>query len=367
MGTTNAMKRADALDLEKSRPQRFSMSLVRGSGECLLSCRFGREANVGGEAATLGSIWHDMASVVGEHAILTKASRVEPVEAVALAQRAVERPAEAGPLSFAHYETALALIEKWAATMSFGRADQTRRAEAAFRDVLADSTGVDRVISARIDWLTVDGAAATIDDYKTGGHLPPQAEFEGPDWTLNRPQLVHYAWHVFRQFPQVETVVGTERYVRYGVGRSGVLTRDDAARYERYLRAAVTRIVRAWDAGEFPATPGTWCAWCAMPDRCPLPESVRPASAVRTMEQAEAQAAARAVEQERSKRRDAALKGFLDRDAAQTVSFGDKERGWVMRTERRLDKARLDQTGLNLDEYKTERTSVTWTERRRKS
>lgn len=350
---TAAMAAGAALDRAKgaSRPARVSQSLVRAASNCLLAARMSRDmGDTGGPAATLGSLFHEAAAAVGEAAILRDEERIAPDAATQIARAALARPGEVAPLSFAHHEAVLELVAGWAEVMTFGAAP-VRMVEAAFRH---DLDG--RTISGRVDWLAVDGATATVEDYKTGRVMPP---FDGDDWIEDRPQLAHYAWHVFRAYPDVEVVMAAERYVRFGVAREVMVDRDLAARYEAFLRAAVARIDGAWDRDEFPPTPGSWCRWCPAPARCPLPEDARPES-IDTREAAEAQAGALAVEDARREARTRALKAFLDREDAETVRVGDRDVGWMRKTERRLDTKALEAAGVDVDAYRVARQVTRW-------
>jgi hypothetical protein len=318
-------------------PQRWSMSLIRSMGECMRSAQLQRECDITGQAAHVGRLFHEIAAKVGAETVAAGRDAVDPRFAEQTAKDILAHPDEHGPLPKDAYLDVLDLVGRWARMADL---QPGTRFEVSSRQELRNWT-----LSARLDTILLDAAGTCwVTDWKTGWAPPP------PGLPV---QGEIYAWHGFRLHPDAERVVYEEIYVRSGRSCGPVtINPADLDGTEAWLETSLTAFEDALGHGPLPATPGSWCAHCPSPDRCPLPAWARPASEVRSEDDAAAQLEALLVEEARVKARKAAIRAWLEATGQRVVSVGGEEIGWNRETGSRLDTEAL--TGVvDLDEYRT--------------
>lgn len=337
-------------------PKRFSVSMIGSSTQCMLRMRLDRETSVTGVFATIGSAAHEVFGTCEFRAQLAGLSQMYPSEAEAIAHRVLGHPERPAAMTAAMYNYVVDISKTWAGRVVFPLDADTWVIEHPFRIPIVDhEEGVTYTLSGRMDEYAIWGTHYRVRDWKTGPGLPTQRQVEE-----EHSQLQLYALAAFHEFPFLETFECTEFYTRAGVPRTVELTREHLEDLRRWLISRCRTIVKAYHSGRFEATPGErWCNTCPMPRRCPLPEQVRPASILRTEDEAREQIEAWLVEDARKKQRQGAVRGFLEAHTAPTIEVGGKEYGFVPKKERKLNEARLaeilEQHGLRKDDlYETE-------------
>jgi hypothetical protein len=211
-----------------------------------------------------------------------------------------------------------------------------------------------RNLSARLDLVHKDEEVVEIHDYKTGRHVPKSIY-----WAF-QPRC--YAWHAVQRWPDTGLVMVTEDYIRRGVPRTVVFTREYIdGTITPWLAGVLTRLVAAYAAARFDEQPGSWCATCPLPEACPLPENTKE-GAIASPDDVLAKAGALLVLDARRKREQTMLRTHMKQLGVGPVPAGDKLLGYHTVTEQAMDKTKLAEAGIDLDAYRTpvEREKFEW-------
>lgn len=295
-------------------PERFSMSFLRSAEGCLRRAHHERLGDMTGPDAVVGRIFHEIAGAIGWTTVLRGHTTPDYVEAEQVAQRVLRAPEEHDPMSRATREAVLSLVSRWITSPSC----EFHPEERFELDLRNDIDG--RVVSARIDRLVIVDTTAWIKDYKTGrGQIPT-----GPT-----PQSDIYAWSAWQTFG-VERVVFEQHHVLFGVASTPVVYEiDDLLAVDDFLRDQVARLESAYArGGELPATPGDVCGMyggCPVADTCPAREWTRPATTLRSHEDALKELAALMAGEQTIKQRQDAIRGWLEREALAALVDGEAE------------------------------------------
>lgn len=325
-------------------PERLSMSFLRAAGECLLGAKLARDlGDPSGPEARVGHFFHEAAATIGFAAIMRGLERVPVEEALAITRRVLARPEDPDPLSPAAYFDVLELVASWAGRVTWPADADYAAVELSYRHRAPSG----HVLSARIDRLAVYGSFAEVIDYKTG--RPRASDDFDPDRPETRPQLPQYAWHVAQEHPDVQTFQLTEDYVRWGGPTSIIMTRDQVERFGGYLDVQAQRVHAIYADDAIEPTPGSWCRNCVAPQRCPLPEELRPES-VQDVEDAVDAASALLVLDARRGKLTKALRAFT-REHGNVVA-GDREVGYFDVTTNSVDPELLAAAGIDLDSFR---------------
>lgn len=302
------------------RPARYSMSYVRAAGGCLRRAHYERIADVTGEDAIIGRVFHEGAAAVGFAVTLRGDTRPRPGEAVRVMRHVMARPEEHDPLPRKVWEEVLALADRWERWAEFRPGEQF--------EISAVHEMRGRPLSARIDRLYIDGREAWVNDYKSGWAEPPST----PRPT---PQGDHYSWHVLQDHPDLDGVWFTADHVRFGPGRPYWYSRDEILNVvAEHLFDAVGRLDAAYDAGgELPANPGGAChAYgrpCPVAKSCPAKTWTRPSTLVETEEEALGQFRGLLVEEASIADRKAGIRGWLERTHTRALALNGTEIGFT--------------------------------------
>jgi hypothetical protein len=176
----------------------------------------------------------------------------------------VEIIKEAGlPVNAPEFDTLMALAWKFVANHQF-EWDLIVDLEETYTTEIAGVT-----FTGKPDVVEIQDRVATVKDWKTSWSIDPETELRGSF------QGRAYAKQIFDAYPQVHTVRLIWEYQRWDKTREVVLTRSDLADIEAMLETLVARITRSRETGEWPASPGKWCALCPAPHKCPIPEMYR--------------------------------------------------------------------------------------------
>ena len=132
------------------------------------------------------------------------------------------------------------------------------------------TTEIDGVMfTGKPDLVEIEDRVAIVTDWKTGWAVDPETELKGSF------QGRAYAKQVMDAYPHVHTVRLVWEYQRWDKTREAVLARSDLADIDAMLGTLVARITRSHATGEWPASPGKWCAICPAPQECPIPQAYR--------------------------------------------------------------------------------------------
>lgn len=329
-------------------PDRFSMTLLRTAEQrCPLAARMSRDpgGDATGEDAVLGRLFHEAAAAVGFAAIAQDAEQVNVGQAMDVARSALRRPADPEALGWHHYTALLDMVESWATTARFRPDADMQAVERLYQTRLAGG----QLVSGKLDRLTIVGDTAEVRDYKTGPGFPSEAR------VVAGPQLRQYALQVMRRHPEVNLVVGVEEYTAHQMELPAgglLIDRAEAERFGQYLDDAATRLRAMWEQDTFPPRPGSWCAWCPAPDRCPLPKRARPWS-ITTREEAIEQAEAVCAAEAEVKRRRHAIEAAMDANEWEPLPVGDRLMGFTQKPVTRFNKEAARRAGLPLGQYET--------------
>lgn len=295
---------------------------------CHLAAKLGEEtADQSTAAQARGTISHRFMHRVVADCVERQESSYDPALAKELMADLIARSGLAVPVD--EYETLMGLAWKVAAERSFA-VEHVVDLEENYTAELGAVT-----VTGRPDYLAIEGREATIRDYKTSFAVDPEADVGGTF------QGRWYAWLVFQAWPQVVTVRVVLDYVRWGTEREAVFERESLDDLERYVVTVLEQIERSHDTGEWPASPGHWCAICPAPDRCPIPFSERGDGAAEDAAVAQAYAAQVVTMEELLKRRKKALRAYVSEH--EPIRVGDLEFGFQMSadSERCIDKDAL--------------------------
>lgn len=251
---------------KKDPPERFSVTRLRAAEKCLLSTALARDYDATGTPAVVGNVVHEVLERLAMHFWArpnggnTEAFLPDEEEAVLLAERMLEEPAEALPLSYFQMGQVLQMVRHWARhTLIYP--DRGQWVEFGLQVPFEGE-----IVSGRIDLIQVSQNHAVITDYKTAQRMIPQAEF------AESIQTFLYAWGLWASgnLPGVEMFTVREMYVRYDAHpREVTIHADQFEAVERYLSVAVKRLRKAYEEDTFPPTVGDHCALCPRPQACP--------------------------------------------------------------------------------------------------
>lgn len=147
---------------------------------------------------------------------------------------------------------------------------------------------VARTLTGQLDVLFIEqGTRAIVVDLKDTWKLPPPTELEHDGYFQQR----FYGMLVLANYRAVEEVVLREFYVRRSEPREAVVYRHQLDEILAGMAATVERFDRSIEEGLHPATPGSHCGWCPMPQRCPIVSDVRGEGRIRNYQEARAVAA----------------------------------------------------------------------------
>lgn len=334
-----------------TQPSRYSVTSIQAGERCLLAYKLAREFDASGEFAMLGKVFHEIAGTLAFRAYMLRRTTITTDEALATAKAVMERPEEPVPLSFGAHRSILDMTGRWAANVTF--------------DIDAEHYGVEvpavmpiagRQVSARIDNYEVRDRVGRIRDWKTGPHVPSEGDVAG------HVQLPLYALQLEHQLGiTCDLWVCDEVYVAAGITRTVALDRNDVVAVGDYLATALERIDAAWAGNVFPPSPGSWCAYCPRPERCPLPEEYRPAAFIAGADQLREQITALLADKARVKQREESIKAYMDAAGIEQMQIGDQLVGWVQGEEKRLDPKAAEADGVDLDKYRVPKPKRTFT------
>lgn len=250
------------LDNYRGRPERYSLTAVQWAENCVLGMRFAREYDNTGQPAILGSLVHGVVDLlVMELYGRGQAQFEDPLEARELGEKMLETEMHKNvkPMAWSTYQRALDHVETWA------RIDRIEPDAMILTEHLMVHELAGQPQSARLDRFELVDDLVRIRDYKTGGKLVSQADFEG------RVQTPVYGWHVLQDFPHVQWLDLGEVYTEYGIVRQVTIHRNDLDHIEGYLTAATKLIDAAYEQepDEWTPTPGPHCGNCANSLGCP--------------------------------------------------------------------------------------------------
>lgn len=180
------------------------------------------------------------------------------------------------PVSAPEFDTLMALAWKFVANHQF----EWDRIVDLEENYTTEINGV--LFTGRPDSVEIEDRVAIVKDWKTGWAIDPETELKGSF------QGRAYAKQIFDAYPQVHTVRLIWEYQRWDQTREVVLTRSDLADIDAMLETLVARIARSRETGEWPASPGKWCALCPAPQQCPIPSMYRGDGLVTSGESAQA-------------------------------------------------------------------------------
>lgn len=303
-------------------PSRHSMSTLRRYEACPLSHYLARVVgDPSGEPAINGRAFHECVAAIGFRAYMRGDTGVTGTDALAVADRVLQRLDE--PLRAPGRRDVLTWVEAWAAYAVFPTAADFFAVEELWTHPLGLHTA-----SAKLDRVEKVGTMIEVEDYKTGH--PPR----DPAYIFDAFQPKCYSWHAAMRFPDADLFLVTERYVRTGRPYTVMYDREEVEDViEPMLLALSMRLGRAWASGRFDAQPGSWCARCPAPDRCPVPEESRPTTA-EPLDTLHARAARLKVMQAREKREREALKTIVDVLGLAGLDVGDQRLGFTEKTKR---------------------------------
>ena len=148
-------------------PDRYSMSFVQDASRCLRMAALRREVDTAGEDATVGTITHDVAALAGLRARRLGVETLPADDLEHLARTVLRNPGDGvKPLSLDGWRSVIRLSRRLAHSYEEGPSAVPLGAR---YEVYATRELDDRIVSARIDWMLIDGAVCWIKDYKSGG------------------------------------------------------------------------------------------------------------------------------------------------------------------------------------------------------
>ncbi len=241
---------------------------------CPLSAKLGDEApRISSHPQGRGTVFHAFMVEFVEECLCRKAEVLPPEDAKALMARVIVESGEV--VDADEVDTLMQLAWKAGAERTVDIAhvvDLEETYELAIGDV---------VLAGRPDLLSLRDGVVEIRDYKTSWAVDAQADVEGTF------QLRVYGVMALRAYPQAHTARLVLDYPRWAITREAELHRDHLDSAETYLRLLVERIQRSRKTGEWEPVPGTWCAICPAPHRCPIPAEHRGDGAIADRDTAE--------------------------------------------------------------------------------
>jgi PD-(D/E)XK nuclease superfamily len=219
------------------------------------------EGDFSTHAQARGTIMHTFAQRVIEECIANQ-EKLYPTEMAKPLM--VDVIQESGlPINAPEFDTLMALAWKFCSLHQF-EWDRIVDLEETY------STEINGVLfTGKPDVVEIEDRVATVRDWKTGWAIDPETELRGSF------QGRSYAKQIFAAYPQIHTVVLVWEYQRWDKQREVTLTRSDLADIDAMLETLMARITRSRETGEWPASPGKWCALCPAAHKCPIPDDYR--------------------------------------------------------------------------------------------
>lgn len=305
-----------------------------------------------------------IADIIVDDAVILAPARL-------VCQRGHTHPTDASNLPIREALDIKWVVTKFAADNTFNIADlvdveQRLGARLAYPHLLADPDPelqrYERFLTGQLDALFITGMDADhaiVLDWKDTWALPAPSEV-GFDGYF---QQQFYGWLVLRNYPTVQRVTLREMYVRKGEYREADVYRDDLEVVEAMLAGIAERFDRAYQIGNFPASPGQHCGWCAKPAKCPIfLEARRHGGRITTHADAEQWARERVVAAAVVKDRDAELEPWIGRMGPVPISdhkgqrvLGYRDHTRVSRPKREDLVVALRLAGVKLSEAQLDR------------
>lgn len=249
-------------------PDRYSMSFVQDASRCLRMAALKREVDTAGEDATVGTIVHDVGALAGLHARRLGVESLPADDLEHLARTVLRNPGDGvKPLSLDGWRSVVRLSRRL--SHSYEEGPPAFPLGARYEVYLTRELN-GRTVSARADWILLDGDVAWILDYKSGG--------KNAGWEPTFQGEV-YAWQLLVQHPDLDGFWLAEHPIPYGGPKWAWIDADaltGPGSIEEYLAYMIGEIEAAYAAPPLTPTPGSWCRTMC-PDRagCPLPEIVK--------------------------------------------------------------------------------------------
>lgn len=150
------------------------------------------------------------------------------------------------------------------------------------------------MVTGRVDAMWLDGDTCHIRDWKAGFGLPAQDSIsnkvDGRPSGAKAFQLIVYALLAAEHLSALPGPQPTRYDCRFVypmfatddglVTREAVIHKDDLVEHRAYLDALVKRVKHYEAQDDWPAVPGTHCAMCPAPKRCPIPADLRPVGSI---------------------------------------------------------------------------------------
>lgn len=378
-----------------ARFPRLRQSLLSKMDDCSLSARFELEYQQGwsSQPAARGQIVHRAIGACLEKMVQQDETSV-PVD-VAMAElehvfRQSEVPMDGPddqvvPLPIRVQADARVTMRTWASYMGEYDVDQIAGVERRFDATIAypgdDGLPVERVLTGKMDLLLIDGAHATVVDWKDTFGVPPE-KAEGVDDVSEEGyfQQRMYAWLLLRTYAGLQAVTLREVYVRFLSGRAtdakgrpinpvrtATVDRTMLPEIEAELAALVERFDRSVASGIWRASPGGHCSWCSRPERCTIFPTARGVGRITSAAEAEVVAGRMLVARAAADAAAASLRSWGNRHGDTPVKDAKKRRvyGPVVRTRVKSPGAaevrRAVADGRPVDDLFTEEEYVTFT------
>jgi PD-(D/E)XK nuclease superfamily len=312
-------------------PKRFSATLLGSSEKCMLSARLQREFRSGSAPATAGSVFHEAAGAVAQHAYTHGLTNVAVKDALRITDVVIRHPEEPKGLARHDANRVRGMIARWARWMSFDVMAEVFLIE---QQVVTELDGT--LFSGRIDQLTITGDHCEITDYKTGQHVPTIMEVQ------EHSQLPMYAVHAFARWPHLRTFGLREIYTTRQPEERPVWVEDsDIPALEDWMLDSAGRLLTAYEKDSFEAATGPWCWNCPAPHACPIPPEARPES-IATLDDAIETAARLIVNKARVDSDTKGVKAYLDGQDIDALHVNHHRVGWEHGVRRELDKRKLE-------------------------
>lgn len=303
-------------------PSRLSMSTMRRGEACELSMYLQRvTGDVAGGPAIAGRVFHEFSAAARFRMRMREEPTMDGDTAVDIAHAVMERCDE--PIRGPERDAVIEWARAWAVTATVPVEASVYEVEQLWTADIEFHT-----LSARLDSVALIGETVEVEDDKTG--QPPRNRA----YIFEAFQPRFYAWFAAQRFPEAWSFTVTEKHARIGRGDTVTYTRADVEEViDPWIRALAIRLGRAWASGRFKVQPGSWCARCPAPQRCPLPEEARPNSDT-SPEAVAARAGVLQVLEARAKRERESLRTIVDLLGLDPVPVGDQVLGFTEKTKR---------------------------------
>jgi hypothetical protein len=163
------------------------------------------------------------------------------------------------------YDELIRFSEAWAEHFSIDENLVGAEVRLAFNErwEKVDYFAPDVFFRAIMDRLEAANGIAYVTDYKTSWKADSQEDAE------RNPQMKGYAMAVDAIVPDLSEIVVTLEFVRIGVKRTVVISKQQIEEARDRIMTESNRIEKARAKKNWPATPGAVCEFCPVFDRCP--------------------------------------------------------------------------------------------------